>query len=106
MMNTFAEITASGGELNATQILLGLASFLTVALGGLAIGVVMGVLTALITRTTSEVRGASVFPISPASRDFSRSGDSEKHSHAPFSFYFLLQSLSLWLFSAWGIWPT
>ncbi len=57
MMNSFAEIQASGGEVGATEIALGVTSFLTVALGGLSIGIIMGFLTALITKTTSEVRG-------------------------------------------------
>ena len=57
MMNTFAEIEHSGNVIDATQIGLGLASFFTIALGGLSIGIFMGFLTALITKCTSEVRG-------------------------------------------------
>lgn len=57
MMNTMAEIEAAGEVITLSQIGLGLASFITVACGGLLIGIIMGVLTALITRTTSEVRG-------------------------------------------------
>ncbi|TRY63115.1 hypothetical protein TCAL_08230 [Tigriopus californicus] len=56
MMNTMAEIEAAGEVITLGQIGLGLASFVTVACGGLLIGIIMGVLTALITRTTSEVR--------------------------------------------------
>lgn len=56
MMNTMAEIEAAGEVITLSQIGLGLASFITVACGGLLIGIIMGVLTALITRTTSEVR--------------------------------------------------
>ena len=36
------------------QILLGLLSFLTIAFGGLIIGIVYGLLTALVTRTTTD----------------------------------------------------
>ena len=44
-------------DLNATkpfQILLGLVSFFTIAFGGLIIGIVYGLLTALVTRTTTD----------------------------------------------------
>ncbi len=57
MMNTFAEIQATGGVVGASEIALGIASFFTVALGGLSVGIIIGFLTALITKTTSEVRG-------------------------------------------------
>jgi NhaP-type Na+/H+ or K+/H+ antiporter len=57
MMNVFAEINYNGNAITGVHIALGLASFFTVALGGLLIGVIMGVLTALITKTTTEVRG-------------------------------------------------
>ena len=36
------------------QIFLGLLSFLTIAFGGLIIGIVYGLLTALVTRTTTD----------------------------------------------------
>lgn len=57
MMNSFAEIEASGDVIGVDQIMLGLVSFFTVALGGFSIGCIGGLLTALITRTTTEVRG-------------------------------------------------
>ncbi len=56
MMNSFAELEHSGAGIGPDQIALGLASFFTVSLGGLSIGIVVGFLTALITKTTSEVR--------------------------------------------------
>ena len=36
------------------QVILGLCSFFTIALGGLLIGVIYGLLTALVTKTTTE----------------------------------------------------
>ncbi len=51
--------------MGATEIALGVASFFTVALGGLSIGIIIGFLTALITKTTSEVRGISTFKTFP-----------------------------------------
>lgn len=58
-MNTFAEIEHSGAEVTIPEVCLGLVSFFTVALGGLTIGIIMGFLTALFTRCTTEVRGES-----------------------------------------------
>ena len=55
MMNSFAEITAAGDEVTVEQVLLGCASFLTVALGGLTIGIIVGLLTGLATKTTNDV---------------------------------------------------
>lgn len=57
MMNVFAEMQHHGIEISSVDISLGIVSFFTVALGGLFIGLVMGVLTALITKTTTHVRG-------------------------------------------------
>ncbi len=57
-MSTFASMTAHDMAISAGQILLGIVSFFTVAGGGLVIGMIMGIITALITKTTSEVRGA------------------------------------------------
>jgi len=56
MMNTFAEMNYADKDIGAADIALGVVSFATVALGGLFVGVVIGFLTALITKTTSEVR--------------------------------------------------
>jgi NhaP-type Na+/H+ or K+/H+ antiporter len=56
MMNTFCEISFSGAAVSASDIALGVVSFGTVALGGLTVGIIIGFLTALITKTTSEVR--------------------------------------------------
>ena len=60
MMNSFAQIEAGGDEIGVDQIMLGLVSFFTVALGGFSIGVLGGLITALITRTTTEVRGKTI----------------------------------------------
>ena len=57
MMNVFAEMQHRGLPISTVDITLGVVSFFTVALGGLLIGIVMGVLTALITKTTTHVRG-------------------------------------------------
>lgn len=54
MMVAFAGMN---GNVSGDQYLLGIASFFTVSLGGLVIGVLYGLITALITRTTREVRG-------------------------------------------------
>ncbi|GFT58963.1 hypothetical protein NPIL_386021 [Nephila pilipes] len=43
--------------ITAEQIAMGFAAFICVSLGGLAIGLVMGVVTALITKHTEDVRG-------------------------------------------------
>ena len=59
MMNVFAEMQHRGLPISTADITLGVVSFFTVALGGLLIGIVMGVLTALITKTTTHVRGRS-----------------------------------------------
>ena len=55
MMNSFAELDAAGLPITLEQCLLGCASFITIAFGGLAIGILVGLLTGLVTRTTSEV---------------------------------------------------
>ncbi|XP_059350409.1 Na(+)/H(+) exchanger protein 7-like isoform X2 [Daphnia carinata] len=53
MMVAFAQMEGNvGGE----QYVLGFVSFFTISLGGFGIGILCGLLTALITRTTSEVR--------------------------------------------------
>jgi len=57
MMNTFNEMDVSGLSITGIDITLGLLSFLTVAIGGLIIGIICGFVTALITRTTADVRG-------------------------------------------------
>ena len=66
MMVAFSTMEHISGE----QIALGIASFFTVSFGGLSIGIVCGLITALITRTTSHVRGKSTkFHILPAKLD-------------------------------------
>ena len=50
------------------QIGMGIAAFFTVSLGGLAIGLIFGVLTAIFTKYTKQVRGELVdvnFPVTP-----------------------------------------
>ena len=42
---------------SVSQLGLGLLSFFTISVGGLAIGVIYGVVTALFTKYTSHVRG-------------------------------------------------
>ena len=56
MMATFTEMEHIGETIGVDQIFLGVASFFTVAFGGLFIGILVGFLTALITKTTREVR--------------------------------------------------
>ncbi|XP_046442645.1 Na(+)/H(+) exchanger protein 7-like [Daphnia pulex] len=53
MMVVFAQMD---GNIGGEQYLLGFVSFFTISLGGFGIGILCGLLTALITRTTSEVR--------------------------------------------------
>jgi len=56
MMNSFAGIMSIGETVTLTNCLMGLLSFCTIALGGLFIGITVGVITALITKFTQEVR--------------------------------------------------
>jgi len=56
MMSVFAGRESKGMEVGYGHILMGIGSFLTVALGGLMIGIIFGLLTAVITRFTSGVR--------------------------------------------------
>lgn len=49
------------GHVGGEQYVLGFVSFFTISLGGFGIGIVCGLLTALITRTTSEVRGTLIY---------------------------------------------
>ena len=56
MMSVFAGMESKGMEVKMEHIMLGVGSFLTVALGGLMIGIIFGLLTAVITRFTSGVR--------------------------------------------------
>ena len=56
MMDKFSRMESHGVAVSPRQILLGILSFLTVALGGLAIGVLFGVATSLLTRWTRNVR--------------------------------------------------
>ena len=57
MMTTFNEMMHAGVVIDATNIVLGLVSFLTISLGGLFIGILHGFATALVTKTTTQVRG-------------------------------------------------
>ena len=56
MMSSFAGIKSVGEEITVTACLLGITSFFTIAVGGLLIGMMTGLATALITRFTKEVR--------------------------------------------------
>ena len=47
------------GNVSEEQYVLGIASFFTISLGGLGLGILCGLVTALITRTTLEVRGST-----------------------------------------------
>ena len=55
MMIAFTGIVAEGRPVELEDYGLGLLSFLTIALGGLAVGVVFGLFTGLLTRATREV---------------------------------------------------
>jgi hypothetical protein len=57
MMTTFNEMKYAGLDIDVPNIVLGLVSFLTISLGGLFIGILHGFATALITKTTTQVRG-------------------------------------------------
>ena len=56
MMNSFAGMTVSGEEIVAVDIVLGITSFFTIAIGGLFVGILGGLITAVITKFTQEVR--------------------------------------------------
>lgn len=58
MMVAFAQME---GHVGGEQYVLGFVSFFTISLGGFGIGIICGLLTALITRTTSEVRGTLIY---------------------------------------------
>jgi len=56
MMSVFAGITSEGEDITVTACIMGITSFFTIAVGGLLIGMLTGLATALITRFTKEVR--------------------------------------------------
>eukprot|EP00092_Neocalanus_flemingeri_P079476 GFUD01099005.1.p1 GENE.GFUD01099005.1~~GFUD01099005.1.p1 ORF type:complete len:768 (+),score=151.85 GFUD01099005.1:146-2449(+) len=56
MMNIFAGMESSGIPVTTEQILIGIGSFFTVAIGGLLIGIFFGLLSSFITKSTSGVR--------------------------------------------------
>ena len=56
MMNSFAGMTMSGEDIAAVDIVLGITSFFTIAIGGLFVGIFGGLITAVITKFTQEVR--------------------------------------------------
>jgi len=56
MMTAFAGMENKGKDITAVDIVTGIGSFFTVALGGLTIGFTFGILTAFITKFTTEVR--------------------------------------------------
>ena len=63
-----AMVALAGQELDSVsydQLLLAVAAFFCVSLGGLAIGIVFGIITALITKHTSELPGESPSPNAP-----------------------------------------
>jgi len=55
-MSSFAGIKSVGEEITLKLCVLGITSFFTIAVGGLLIGIIIGLATALITRFTKEVR--------------------------------------------------
>jgi hypothetical protein len=46
-------------SINVGEIILGIVSFFTVSLGGLVLGVLCGMLAAIITKYTGDLRGLS-----------------------------------------------
>ena len=55
MMNSFAGMTLTGGQVEVIDIVLGVTSFFTIAVGGLFVGMLHGLITAIITKHTKEV---------------------------------------------------
>jgi hypothetical protein len=47
--------------INAGEIILGIVSFFTVSLGGLVIGILCGVLAAIYTKYTGDLRGLFIY---------------------------------------------
>jgi hypothetical protein len=47
-------------SINAGEIILGIVSFFTVSLGGLVIGILCGVLAAIFTKYTGDLRGLAL----------------------------------------------
>jgi len=56
MMSSFAGIESMGESVTVMDCVLGVTSFFTIAIGGLLIGMLTGLATALITKFTKEVR--------------------------------------------------
>ena len=56
MMNSFAGMTLTGVQIEVIDIVLGVTSFFTIAVGGLLVGMIHGLITAVITKYTNEVK--------------------------------------------------
>ena len=54
-VGTFVAMDHRNIDITADQYILGVLSFFTVALGGLLVGIFVGLISALITRTTRDV---------------------------------------------------
>ncbi|XP_023342389.1 Na(+)/H(+) exchanger protein 7 [Eurytemora carolleeae] len=55
MMNAFAGLESTGAEVTGLHIITGIGSFFTVALGGLFVGFVFGLITAVVTKYTTDI---------------------------------------------------
>nr|XP_022342116.1 Na(+)/H(+) exchanger beta-like isoform X2 [Crassostrea virginica] len=56
VMQTYNRLQAGGGTIDALQVVLGVLKFIIVVLGGLVIGILVGCLSALLTKLTSHVK--------------------------------------------------
>lgn len=56
VMQTYNRLQAEGGTIDATQVILGIVKFFIVVIGGLIIGILVGCLSALLTKFTNTVK--------------------------------------------------
>ncbi|XP_065926375.1 Na(+)/H(+) exchanger beta isoform X2 [Magallana gigas] len=56
VMQTYNRLQAEGGTIDATQVVLGIVKFFIVVIGGLVIGILVGCLSALLTKFTNTVK--------------------------------------------------
>ncbi|CAC5363639.1 Na(+)/H(+) exchanger protein 7,Sodium/hydrogen exchanger 2,Sodium/hydrogen exchanger 3 [Mytilus coruscus] len=56
VMQSYNSIALQGGSITAMEVVLGIVKFLVVCIGGLAIGVICGILSSILTRFTDKVK--------------------------------------------------
>ncbi|XP_052104789.1 Na(+)/H(+) exchanger beta-like isoform X2 [Mytilus californianus] len=56
VLQSYNSIALQGGSITAKEVILGIVKFLVVCIGGLAIGVICGILSSILTRFTDKVK--------------------------------------------------